>query len=175
MDGQLKAEISSLALQDASADQASSLAIEAAFAHEIRDGRVAEWFKAPVLKTGVPARVPWVRIPPLPPVSLNSLSNFAPILLTHTPSHTCRNIARGEKGRPSHCRQELWRVPGTEEGAAIFAQEPSVLPLLDGPRAVGLSAHPDGREMNSLGLYTGLDMRIRRSESCRPTSGGGRR
>lgn len=30
-------------------------------------GRVAEWFKAPVLKTGVPARVPWVRIPPLPP------------------------------------------------------------------------------------------------------------
>lgn len=32
------------------------------------NGRVAEWFKAPVLKTGVPARVPWVRIPPLPPV-----------------------------------------------------------------------------------------------------------
>ncbi len=32
-------------------------------------GRVAEWFKAPVLKTGVPARVPWVRIPPLPPAS----------------------------------------------------------------------------------------------------------
>ena len=28
---------------------------------------MAEWFKAPVLKTGVPARVPWVRIPPLPP------------------------------------------------------------------------------------------------------------
>jgi hypothetical protein len=34
-----------------------------------RAGRVAEWFKAPVLKTGVPARVPWVRIPPLPPGS----------------------------------------------------------------------------------------------------------
>jgi hypothetical protein len=32
-------------------------------------GRVAEWFKAPVLKTGVPARVPWVRIPPLPPLT----------------------------------------------------------------------------------------------------------
>jgi hypothetical protein len=29
---------------------------------------VAEWFKAPVLKTGVPAKVPWVRIPPLPPL-----------------------------------------------------------------------------------------------------------
>jgi hypothetical protein len=48
----------------------SSLAIRDAFAHEERvDGRVAEWFKAPVLKTGVPARVPWVRIPPLPPAN----------------------------------------------------------------------------------------------------------
>ena len=28
---------------------------------------MAEWFKAPVLKTGRPARVSWVRIPPLPP------------------------------------------------------------------------------------------------------------
>ena len=31
---------------------------------------MAEWFKAPVLKTGVPARVPWVRIPPLPPEAI---------------------------------------------------------------------------------------------------------
>ena len=34
------------------------------------DGWVAEWLKAPVLKTGEPARVPWVRIPPHPPESL---------------------------------------------------------------------------------------------------------
>jgi hypothetical protein len=27
-----------------------SLAIHGAFPHEVRDGRVAEWFKAPVLK-----------------------------------------------------------------------------------------------------------------------------
>ncbi len=39
------------------------LAIPATFAHEERTGRVAEWFKAPVLKTGVPARVPWVQNP----------------------------------------------------------------------------------------------------------------
>src|SRR5581483_6179084 len=39
-------------------------------------GKVAEWFKAPVLKTGVPARVPWVRIPPLPPAYLKSLIFF---------------------------------------------------------------------------------------------------
>jgi hypothetical protein len=31
-------------------------------------GRVAEWFKATVLKTVVGASPPWVRIPPLPPV-----------------------------------------------------------------------------------------------------------
>ena len=31
-------------------------------------GRVAEWFKAAVLKTAVGASPPWVRIPPLPPV-----------------------------------------------------------------------------------------------------------
>src|SRR5690606_21486389 len=31
------------------------------------DGRVAERFKAPVLKTGVGESLPWVRIPPLPP------------------------------------------------------------------------------------------------------------
>jgi hypothetical protein len=31
------------------------------------NGRVAEWFKAAVLKTAVGASSPWVRIPPLPP------------------------------------------------------------------------------------------------------------
>ena len=30
-------------------------------------GELAEWFKAPVLKTGVGSRPPWVRIPPRPP------------------------------------------------------------------------------------------------------------
>jgi hypothetical protein len=33
----------------------------------IWSGRVAEWFKAAVLKTAVGATPPWVRIPPLPP------------------------------------------------------------------------------------------------------------
>ena len=31
------------------------------------NGEVAEWSKAPVLKTGERASVPWVRIPPSPP------------------------------------------------------------------------------------------------------------
>jgi hypothetical protein len=37
---------------------------------------VAEWFKAPVLKTGVPARAPWVRIPPLPPELIETINEF---------------------------------------------------------------------------------------------------
>src|SRR5262245_58956085 len=44
-------------------------------------GRVAEWFKAPVLKTGVPARAPWVRIPPLPPVCFFAGQDAPAILL----------------------------------------------------------------------------------------------
>ena len=31
---------------------------------------MAEWFKAPVLKTGEGASLPWVRIPPRPPVTV---------------------------------------------------------------------------------------------------------
>jgi hypothetical protein len=52
-----------------------------------RDGRVAEWFKAPVLKTGVPARVPWVRIPPLPPclIEIIAFYSIGPIVLIPVP------------------------------------------------------------------------------------------
>ena len=39
-------------------------------------GRVAEWFKAAVLKTAVGASPPWVRIPPLPPEA-----SFAGVLI----------------------------------------------------------------------------------------------
>ena len=43
------------------------------------DGRVAERFKAPVLKTGVGESLPWVRIPPLPPSFLISLKIYLPL------------------------------------------------------------------------------------------------
>src|SRR5436190_16733959 len=45
-----------------------------------RFGRVAEWFKAAVLKTAVGASSPWVRIPPRPPDTRNQsrcAGNFA--------------------------------------------------------------------------------------------------
>ena len=38
---------------------------------------MAEWFKAPVLKTGVFARAPGVRIPPHPPVGVDFIDIFA--------------------------------------------------------------------------------------------------
>lgn len=40
------------------------------------DGRVSEWFKEPVLKTGVRETVPWVRIPPLPPYIIDFVVQF---------------------------------------------------------------------------------------------------
>ena|GEM_PF-6919263 len=39
-------------------------------------GRVAEWFKAAVLKTAVGESPPWVRIPPLPPCKLSAEFEF---------------------------------------------------------------------------------------------------
>ena len=70
------------------------------------DGWVAEWLKAPVLKTGRRASVSWVRIPPHPPLqyrtghprakksvwvsggfqeSVFSASDFDPLLADHDP------------------------------------------------------------------------------------------
>ena len=47
----------------------SALAKRVQFVHKRKqDGQVAERFKAPVLKTGVRETVPWVRIPPCPPL-----------------------------------------------------------------------------------------------------------
>src|SRR5690606_5230027 len=48
-------------------------------------GRVAEWLKAPVLKTGRLARVSGVRIPPRPPVYTHSPTDIG-TLTTTTPS-----------------------------------------------------------------------------------------
>jgi hypothetical protein len=41
-----------------------------------KEGWVAEWFKAPVLKTGVGSRPPGVRIPPHPPVDVEIIDFF---------------------------------------------------------------------------------------------------
>lgn len=40
-------------------------------------GWVAERFKAPVLKTGVGESLPWVRIPPHPPFTIEIVEEFS--------------------------------------------------------------------------------------------------
>lgn len=53
-------------------------------------GRVAEWFNAPVLKTGVGASLPRVQIPALPPylIPLKG-ANQAPFLYVPAEAKTC--------------------------------------------------------------------------------------
>src|SRR3712207_5447541 len=61
-------------------------------------GWVAEWFKAAVLKTAVGVTLPWVRIPPHPPIGS---------------AHRVR-----EGGRRIAGQQRLTRAPGAFPGAA---------------------------------------------------------
>jgi hypothetical protein len=62
-------------------------------------GGVAEWFKAPVLKTGVGASSPWVRIPPPPPIYLDWVDNMQTLIElidenpAAIPAH-CATVAR---------------------------------------------------------------------------------
>ena len=46
--------------------------------YRARPGRVAEWFKAAVLKTAVGGSLPWVRIPPRPPSQLECQARSTP-------------------------------------------------------------------------------------------------
>jgi hypothetical protein len=105
-----------------------SLAIGDAFPHEVRDGRVAEWFKAPVLKTGVPARAPWVRIPPLPP----DIRTRLPLTKLHVPitradggeqpflHHVCADPISAAFGlRYIHTLLRRWAASGNAAAARL--------------------------------------------------------
>ncbi len=50
-------------------------------------GRVAEWFKAAVLKTAEGASLPWVRIPPRPPEPLQRPFKYELFVLAPLPFH----------------------------------------------------------------------------------------
>src|SRR6185437_16087512 len=73
-------------------------------------GGVAEWFKAPVLKTGVGASPPWVRIPPPPPFWLIRIGpkpseevHKPQLNARHTGVFCLHNDARaGDQGRSGH-------------------------------------------------------------------------
>src|SRR3954466_14077240 len=88
-------------------------------------GRVAEWFKAPVLKTGVPARVPWVRIPPLPPRGIRGLFAVVGIrILPHSGPLQARLLLKRPlhpQGIPS-CNLRLGGVNGVYPGRFLWCR-----------------------------------------------------
>ena len=55
-------------------------------------GRVSEWFKELVLKTSVGESLPWVRIPPLPPISCR-------ILRPHGQMNVCHSLQMASDGK----------------------------------------------------------------------------
>ena len=80
---------------------------------------MAERLKAPVLKTGVGASPPWVRIPPHPPDAIEIIaifgnSGFQPTLQpTNAPAQ--RDLGRGY---PRVAPIVFWRMGGPETRAA---------------------------------------------------------
>lgn len=88
-------------------------------------GRVAEWFKAPVLKTGVPARVPWVRIPPLPPKHQQNQLVSSRLSLQRTIERTIvawwRRKRRGEIESICRSSDEATPDPNTDAAADLIS------------------------------------------------------
>ena len=58
--------------------------------HSESAGEVAERLNAPVLKTGVPSRGPWVRIPPSPPVIPKTFDGIQSLGMIATRPRTIR-------------------------------------------------------------------------------------
>ena len=77
---------------------------------------MSEWLKEPVLKTGVPATVPWVRIPPCPLSVVNHDANAAHVRI--------RRVAAYEHGRLHSTLAALhlasWRGGREAEGTGLL-------------------------------------------------------
>ncbi len=65
----------------------------------LKFGEVAEWSKAAVLKTAVPARVPWVRIPPSPQKNGGALLSIGILLV----------VGLGEEPRGVDNTSQIWQ------------------------------------------------------------------
>ena len=76
-------------------------------------GQVAEWLKASVSKTDIPATVSWVRIPPCPPraqnfpIVINGMRFFSTPYPSAYPSSTTRQALN--PARAPHRRIDRWR------------------------------------------------------------------
>ena len=74
----------------------ASVLIRGAYVGPPCHGGVAEWSIVPDSKSGVPERVPWVRIPPPPPFSAGELRCFHPL------SPTPGDLPAGAGGRTNN-------------------------------------------------------------------------
>src|SRR5271170_5445448 len=73
-------------------------------------GRVAEWLKAPDSKSEVVARLPWVRIPPLPPYNHDALDLWS-WCWVHFQIERCEHLIKSWKCQRNIDRQNwLWRT-----------------------------------------------------------------
>ncbi|CFX36763.1 protein of unknown function [Candidatus Filomicrobium marinum] len=68
---------------------------------------MAEWFKAPVLKTGVGSRPPWVRIPPPPPLLYN-VAAFLGAFHFHEYTANAQCLRSGQSANSLQLRE--WRT-----------------------------------------------------------------
>ena len=118
---------------------AAALAQRRALGHVTQTGRVAEWFKAAVLKTAEGATLPWVRIPPAPPFPSNEASRSARC------GRRKRIVPKALQVRPLHCAAREIRV--------AFSEWPVSLPTC------GLKPPPYGQKPSLLHA-------VRRSGSC---------
>ena len=87
--------------------------------------RWSSWFKAPVLKTGVGLRLPWVRIPVSPPYKVERLIPLFTLTLW-------RSTQVGRRGAPAkgvgRLRGARVRIPPSPPDQA----NPNPLPIGDG-------------------------------------------
>jgi len=99
-------------------------------------GEVAEWLKVPHSKCGVLARVPWVRIPPSPPLKwapfTGALFSGGRAVAART---QVRQNAGGVLGRAALPLDPPAVRPRTKTGQSLFSPiPPSLRPMPEGPR-----------------------------------------
>ena len=97
---------------------------------------MSEWFKELVLKTSVPATVPWVRIPPLPPSDIITTMGSTASAKEFTPFDEQRHVG------------------GLRRADIVFGPDPFDPRIVDGytPLSDALRVMVKGGELEDLGI-----------------------
>lgn len=122
-------------------------------------GEVVEWSIAPHSKCGVPLRVPWVRIPPSPPlvtpmISLNYSKPWNGFVPTDVPrllhvSHSARHRTSLPASNPHQTRPHHWsRSNSPESRQHPCARRCDNRPAAGSPVGPAICSHPQKRGQN---------------------------